>query len=454
MTSLTLSTENEVSAIPFSSSKSSFLSLISLVAPSVANPDSPTRAAIDLVAVLDRSGSMGGDKMKMLHRTVELLIQHMKDDDRLALVSYDDFVETPLPLTKMDTSGKALAKQALKLVTERGCTNLSGGLFQGLELLAQRQHFKNEVSSVLLMTDGLANAGVTNRPQLVDMTQRKIALMRNPTSVYTFGFGSDHDATLLGQIADAGRGNYYFMQTPDSIPQAFAGCIGGLMSVFAQNIEMTITATDGIIITDVITMFPKVANIPNKKYTIVIGDIFSEERKDILVDLQLPPHAGGPTDQHVLLGVELKYFDITALATQHLTAVAALQRTVPEQGIGQASLRVDEQRNRVVTAQAMQQATKLGEQGHIEQARGLLERCRLNVLQSASATTPQSSGLVSDLVSVEQNMQSRSQFLEVAHKQLNSKSRKHWVQRSAECDDKEVDSYTTVTKTSMRNKFK
>jgi len=195
--------------------------------------------------------------MKMLHKTVELLINHMSSTDKLSLVSYDDRVEVVLGLSKMDASGKKNALTALRNIEARGSTDLCAGLMQGLDVLSGRTTNKNEVSSVLLMTDGLVNHGVQDRATLVNKTRAKIEGMKNPTSLYTFGFGSDHDATLLTQLSGVGRGSYYFMQTTEAIPQAFADCIGGLMSVVAQNIDVCITPADGFHINDIVTNFPK-----------------------------------------------------------------------------------------------------------------------------------------------------------------------------------------------------
>eukprot|EP00301_Raphidiophrys_heterophryoidea_P019621 c4517_g1_i1.p1 GENE.c4517_g1_i1~~c4517_g1_i1.p1 ORF type:complete len:475 (+),score=184.24 c4517_g1_i1:57-1427(+) len=456
MASITVTTQNEFESVAHDTTLQSFLSVVSIVAPAAPAPTTATeqkRTGIDLVAVLDRSGSMAGEKMKMLHRTVELLIQHLKDIDRLALVSYDDNVETPLELTKMDENGKSKARDALKNITDRGCTNLSGGLMQGLEVLANRQT-KNEVSSVLLMTDGLANRGVTDKTQLVEMTRAKVQSLNNPTTVYTFGFGSDHDAALLGQMADAGRGSYYFMNTPDSIPQAFADCVGGLMSVVAQNIELTITsASQDVVIRDVVTNFPKTVVVANQKFTVRIGDLFSEERKDILVELQLPA-VSTAMEAHALLGVEVALFDIATVSTVHVQAVATVKRTASDSGLGASSLAVDQQRNRIRTARAMEQAMQLGDRGDVAQARALLEQVRLDVGASASSAAPECLNLLSDLTSVAQNMRSQHEYQAVAQKKLNVKARKHWAQRAGECDDAEADSYATGAKMSMKAAFK
>merc|ERR1712096_184545 len=76
----------------------------------------------------------------------------------------------------------------------------------------------------------------------------------NAATVYTFGFGSDHDANLLTKISDAGNGMYYFVETEEKIGESFAHCLGGLASTVAQGIQMTVNVVDnGVTIKEVHT---------------------------------------------------------------------------------------------------------------------------------------------------------------------------------------------------------
>lgn len=77
-------------------------------------------------------------------------------------MSYGTDVTVEFPLTRMDSAGKARVERKIRQIAINGCTNLSGGLQRGVEILRERDdEDKNEVSSVLLLTDGLANEGYT-----------------------------------------------------------------------------------------------------------------------------------------------------------------------------------------------------------------------------------------------------------------------------------------------------
>lgn len=81
-------------------------------------------------------------------------------------------VETVLPLTTMVMDGKEKAEQAIRKIREKRCTNLSGGLFEALDILHRiKASDATFVESVLLFTDGRLNEGITNKDAIVEMTR-------------------------------------------------------------------------------------------------------------------------------------------------------------------------------------------------------------------------------------------------------------------------------------------
>jgi hypothetical protein len=304
---------------------------------------------------------------------------------------------------------------------------------------------------VLLLTDGLANAGVTNPTELVHQTQQILQSMNNPTSIYSFGFGADHDSVLLNSISQAGHGTYYFMKTTESIPLAFADCLGGLMSVIAQNIVLTITAMDDIDINAITTIFPKTEIVPKKQYSLAIGDLFSEEERDILVDIRVPAVSGEVMGQPLLTS-QVKYMNVILESTGRDEVVTCINRTGTE--LGAISTKVDEERNRIRTAQALEEAQRLGNQGQLEAARQVLGQCQQAIQASVSAPTPSSAMYMQDLHAVESRMQTEAQYrAEGGHRAMN-KATKYHMQRACESDDIEVQAYTTSSKAQFRSAFK
>src|SRR5881392_4004273 len=121
--------------------------------------------------------------------------------------------QRPAPCPRgADRGCRAGAAGAIDGIYSRGQTNLSGGWLKGVESLQGERG--DGPRKVLLLTDGLANVGITGQPALVEMAT-KAAAADNGVGTTTIGFGADFAEELLTAMADAGRGNAYFAETPD-----------------------------------------------------------------------------------------------------------------------------------------------------------------------------------------------------------------------------------------------
>ena len=100
------------------------------------------------------------------------------------------------------------------------------------------------IRSVFLFTDGQATAGLKDKEPLLALTSM---MLQNPISptIYCFGFGKDFDSDCLESIAQAGQGQSCFIEDAESIPGALASALGGLMTMSAQNVELSFTPKVG-----------------------------------------------------------------------------------------------------------------------------------------------------------------------------------------------------------------
>ena len=217
------------------------LALVSIIAPEA--PDS-ARQPLEVVVVADRSGSMAGEKMNKMKTTLKFLVEKgLQSGDTLGLVAFDNTVDTRLPLTKMDGAGRKKALDAIAQLNVGGTTNLSGGLLQGCDLLLNKPETgATATRAVLLFTDGMANAGIQDTPGILAASAGVIA--GRSCSLFTFGFGSDHNEECLRALAESTSGLYYFIEKSEDIPTAFADCLGGLVSVVAQNATLVLEGSD------------------------------------------------------------------------------------------------------------------------------------------------------------------------------------------------------------------
>lgn len=231
------------------------------------------RPPLDLAVVLDRSGSMSGAKIAYAKKAVNTLIDRLLPTDHVALLAYDDVVDTVIPRRKVDDA--LVMKTKTELIEPRGITNLSGGLVAGLQQLGKD---KGALRRVLLLSDGLANQGVTDPAGLSDIAQQGVGAGKG---VSTFGVGTDFNEDLLRMLADVGGGSYYYIATPDDIPAIFVEELGELGDVVAQNLSIDFRA-QGVQVLGLLGFDS--AGFPAKA-----GDVRAGAVRSIMLALAVPP---------------------------------------------------------------------------------------------------------------------------------------------------------------------
>jgi len=184
---------------------------------------------LDLAVVLDRSGSMAGQALASAKEAIYRLIDGLRKPDRLALIAYDDEVDVVFPRSKIDAP---VMRAKVEMIESRGCTNLSGGLVAGIQQLGRGGE---GIHRVLLLSDGLANQGITDADRLRDIAHRATQAGK---TVSTLGLGGSYDEDLLTNISDAGGGNYHYIASPEDAPAIFKEELGELGSVVAQNLTI------------------------------------------------------------------------------------------------------------------------------------------------------------------------------------------------------------------------
>lgn len=400
-----------------SAAEASPLAMFSLLAP--AHTVHQSRAPLEIVCVVDRSGSMGGNKITLMKKTLSLLVSRGGLDarDKVGIVTFDDTVQTALPLTAMDPAGRAKASSVVDAISIGGTTNLSGGLLQGLDMLCRSANNEtlddaadgdgeaavmvSEASrTCLLFTDGRANVGITQCDQLLEAASSVLKSVPG-VMIYTFGYGSDHDEDLLRDLAKQTTGLFYHIDQPDAIPAAFADCMGGLVSTVAQNATLELVALGGrkrsVSLAGVVGgAYKSELTDDGSRLTIQLGDLYADDAKDVLLHLRLAVLADpSPLPQVVVEGV-LRYFNVSTKRMEEATAGLALARPA-EAPIEPADIQLDEQRNRCEVAAAIERATSLADAGDIAAGRELLEEAVAKLNRTASCDTPLSRALVGDL---------------------------------------------------------
>ncbi|MDL2314324.1 VWA domain-containing protein [Desulfovibrio sp. OttesenSCG-928-C14] len=211
--------------------------LVSIKAPEVMVSK---RAPVAVSLVIDRSGSMGeAKKISYARQAGQTLVRSLESDDLFALTIYDDKVEVLYPLGKIRNRDQVL--KLIEGIHPRGWTFLSGGLEKGIEQLAS---VKTEgPCRVILLSDGLANSGVTQGELVAAIGAKAKA---KGIAVSTIGLGLDFDENLMQQLAQRGGGQYYYIADSEALPSVFKDELNLIANSFTKDVRVIYAQGKGI----------------------------------------------------------------------------------------------------------------------------------------------------------------------------------------------------------------
>jgi Ca-activated chloride channel homolog len=199
------------------------------------------RLPVNVALVLDRSGSMGGQKIALARSAAQQALSLLGADDRFAVVVYDQIVDVLVESTPATSEARRHAKDALARTEARGSTDLCGGWLRGCEQVGLALN-EGTLGRCLLLTDGLANHGITDRGELL---RHAAELRARGVATSTFGVGADFDERLLRDIAQRSGGNFYFLEHPQQIPDLLASEMGETLEVIARRATLLVELPAG-----------------------------------------------------------------------------------------------------------------------------------------------------------------------------------------------------------------
>jgi Ca-activated chloride channel family protein len=164
---------------------------------------------------------------------------------------------------------------------------------------------QERINRVLLLSDGLANKGVTT-PKALAKIAKEMYIDRQSIGLSTFGVGADYNEDLMTELAENGRGNYYFIGQADQIKAIFQQELNGLLSVVAKSTKLTITFPSDVV--DVANVYGYPYSVKFDRLTVDFNDVYSEEKKAVLIKFALKQ----PTSKKLEFPVNLTYTDILA----------------------------------------------------------------------------------------------------------------------------------------------
>lgn len=237
------------------------------------------RDPANLQVVLDRSGSMGGGRLVSALQAIDSLIDRLGPEDRFGLVCFDNEVIIPVAAGPVEDGSKI--RSSLRHIHPGGMTNLSGGMIRGIQETGRSAD--GGTSTLVLLSDGHANQGVTSHQSLEQMAR---AAQGEGTSISTIGIGHGYDEDLLESLSRGGGGNSHFAENGDEAGAHLAGEVEGLLEQVIQAASLTVKPTGDV---SGIRLFNDMSVTElSDGFMVEIGNLVSDEKRKLLLEIDVP----------------------------------------------------------------------------------------------------------------------------------------------------------------------
>ncbi|KEY49881.1 vWA domain-containing protein [Citrobacter amalonaticus] len=321
------------------------------------------RSPINLALVIDRSGSMGGERIEQATEAAVMAVNTLSAQDTLSVVIYDDVVDVIVPAAKVDNKEK-LISQIRERLTARGGTALFAGVSRGIK---ENSKFldKAHVNRIILLSDGQANIGPSSTSELAELG--KIAA-RKGIAITTMGIGEGYNEDLMAAIAQYSDGNHVFVQNTDALEKAFAHEFGDVMSVVAQDVVVQINVADNV---KPLRLLGREGEIRDNTVTVKLNQLYANQEKYVM--LEVLPAKGQAAQSKPLAEVNVSYNNLATgqkerwddkMAVSYTASANEVQKAQVEDVIVDSAI----QKSAIQNEQALQ----LIDEGKMDEAKAIL----------------------------------------------------------------------------------
>ncbi|MCC6952711.1 MAG: VWA domain-containing protein [Deltaproteobacteria bacterium] len=262
---------------------------------------------MDLVVVLDRSGSMAAEnRLPYAKAAIRELISSIATSNvgqrsdgvastQFALVSFDDTAKVEIPLASIDAGSRDRLLRQVDALVPGGGTNMGAGLQMAQGLISTADH---RLRKVILLSDGEANVGISDPSGLADISA---TLNQSGAVVSSIGMGLGFNEVTLSRIADRGAGNFSYLESLASLGTILDKDLKSSLAVYAQSSELEFTLPQGVKLEDA-SGYPIRSGASGD--VISTGQLLSGQSKRFYLTLRVPTDS---VNEHVLKAMTLRY---------------------------------------------------------------------------------------------------------------------------------------------------
>lgn len=330
------------------------------------------RAPVNVVLVIDKSGSMSGEKIRQAREAAKMAISRLGEEDIVSLVAYDSTVHVLIPATKL-TDPEAVLKRIDEL-DSGGSTALFAGVSKGA---AELRKFldRDRVNRVILLSDGKANVGPSSPGELGELGD---SFVKEGISVTTIGLGDGYNEDLMAQLARKSDGNHIFIENEEQLVQVYDEEFGDILSVVAQEISIEIDVAEGI---RPVRVVGREADISGQNVVTQLNQLYSQQEKYVLLEIEVPEGAADVSRQ--VATVKVAYANMQTNTLDEITSTLGVKFVASAEEAAKAV-------NQTVMVDCVTQiandtnivAMKLRDQGKVQEAQDLLHQnfyfCKTN----------------------------------------------------------------------------
>jgi len=320
------------------------------------------RTPVNVAIVLDRSGSMSGQKIAQAKNAAVRAIERLNSNDIVSIITYQSTVDVLVPATKLTDVEQI--REKIASIEAGGSTALFAGVSKGA---AELRKFvdKNRVNRVILLSDGLANVGPQSPSELGALGA---SLIKEGISVTTMGLGLTYNEDLMTQLAQKSDGNHIFIERSSDLVRIFNYEFNDVLSVVAQEVSIKVQCKDGI---RPVRVLNSDAEINGQDVVVKMNQLYSEQEKYVVLEVEIPAMKTDVSRE--VARVDVSYSNMKTKSTDRLSSevsvnfsesIAVIEKATNLQVMENCVLQIANRRNML--------ATELRDKGDIEGARTLL----------------------------------------------------------------------------------